>query len=439
MGKTGVALVLFACALLPQVADACTCVGGIPPCQTVWQASGVIEATVVSIETVEGPPMWENGPPISERLVRLKEVRTVLGAAPDAVATGFGGGDCGYDFRVGTRYLIVFHKRPSDGRMTAGICSPTQPASWPSPFRGYLEGLSKPSPGATLSGKVWLLHGTVDFSERRNEPLTGVQVRLSGPVQQQAESDRDGEFRFERLPAGDYTLVPELPSGRNELSPIQTSTLTLPNTHTCAAVTLTTAVNGILEGTVVDETGRPVPDAAINLRLAEPRNRAQPWYRFGKTDSTGTYRFDQLPPGRFVVGVNLSRGPHRASPFAITYARLGAGPTPEVIEIASGARQQLAPIVVRRLAPTVVTGEVRLEDGRLVAGATLGAKPAGERPVDLIDWGGKTGEQGTFAADLLQDVTYTIEARFGQMVGVVEIAAGSSRDPVVIRLKPRRE
>ena len=433
------AAVVLAALLRPPGAEACTCVGGIPPCQTVWNATGVVEATVSAIEMVEGPPMYENGPRILERRARLQNVRAVIGEATEDVSTGIGGGDCGYGFTVGTRYLIVLHKRPADGKITTSICSPTQPASWPSPFRSYLEGLSRPSPGATLSGKVWLLRGSVDFSERRNEPLAGVRVRLSGPVQQQAESDHDGEFRFDRLPAGDYTLVPELPIGRNELAPIRTSALTLPNTHACAAVTLTTAVNGVLEGSVVDESGRPVPDAAINLRQAEPQNRAQPEYRSGRTDATGTYRFEQLPPGRFVVGVNLSRGPHRASPFAIAYARLATGPAPDVIELASGARQQLAPIVVRRLRTIVVMGEVRLEDGRLVAGATLSAKPAGERPVNLIDWSGKTGEQGTFAADLLQDVTYTVEARFAQMVGVVEVAAGSSGDPVVIRLKPGRE
>jgi carboxypeptidase family protein len=436
--SVGAALVL-AFVLLPRVSEGCSCVTGIPPCQTVWNATGVVEATVTAIDSVESAPMWDGGPPMRERRVRLQNVQARIGNGTDEVVTGFGGGDCGYDFTVGTRYLIVFHRRPTDGKMTASICSPTQPASWPSAFRSYLDGLSTPSPGATVSGKVWLLRGAVDFSGQRNEPLPGVQVRLNGPVQQQAQSGRDGEFRFERLPAGDYTLVSELPSGRGELSPIRPSTLTLPNTHACGAVTLTTAVNGRIEGTVVDETGRPVPDASINLRPAELRRAGQMEYRFGKTGPDGTYWFDQLPPGRFVVGVNLSRGPHRASPFAITYARLASGATPDVVELASGARQPLAPIIVRRLAPVLVAGEVRLEDGRLVAGATLSAKPAGERPVNLIDWSGKTAEQGTFVAELLQDVTYTIEARFAQMVGVVEIVASSSGDPVVVRLKPRRE
>jgi hypothetical protein len=180
--------------------------------------------------------------------VRLQEVRTLTGESTDVVATGFGGGDCGYDFRVGTRYLIVTHKRPADGRATTSICSPTQPAAWSSSLKSYFENLSRPSAGATLSGTVRLRRGSTDFSGLRNEPVAGVRVLLDGPVQQRVESNRNGEFKFARLPAGDYTLTAEPPAGRMDLLPIPPRKLTLPNTHTCASVSLATAVNGGIEG-----------------------------------------------------------------------------------------------------------------------------------------------------------------------------------------------
>jgi hypothetical protein len=238
------AIVVLACLVLPRAAEGCSCALGIPPCRTVWNAAGVVEATVASIETVQGPPMSEKGPPIRERLVRLQDVRTLTGESTDVVATGFGGGDCGYDFRVGTRYLIVTHKRSTDGRATTSICSPTQPAAWSGPLKSYFENLSRPSPGATLSGTVRLLRGLTDLSGRPNVPVAGVRMLLDGPVQQRAESNRNGEFNFARLPAGDYTLTAEPPAGRLDLLPIPPRTLTLPNTHTCASVNLTTAVNG---------------------------------------------------------------------------------------------------------------------------------------------------------------------------------------------------
>ena len=50
-------VVFLSCLLISRGAAACTCLGGVPPCQSVWQADGVIEATVASIETVPGPPV----------------------------------------------------------------------------------------------------------------------------------------------------------------------------------------------------------------------------------------------------------------------------------------------------------------------------------------------------------------------------------------------
>jgi hypothetical protein len=77
------------------------------------------------------------------------------------------------------------------------------------------------------SGTVRLLRGSTGLAGRPNEPVAGVRVLLDGPVQQRAESNRNGEFKFARLPAGDYTLTAEPPAGRLDLLPIPARTLTL--------------------------------------------------------------------------------------------------------------------------------------------------------------------------------------------------------------------
>jgi len=313
----------------------------------VWEASGVVEATVASIETMQGPPMSENGPSIRERLVRLQDVRTVTGESTDVVATGFGGGDCGYDFRVGTRYLIVTHKRPTDGRATTSICSPTQPAAWSSPLKSYFENVSRPSPGATLSGTVRLRRGSTDLSGLRNEPVPGVRVLLDGPVQQRVESNRNGEFKFARLPAGDYTLTAEPPAGRMDLLPIPPRKLTLPNTHTCASVGLTTAVNRGIEGELgayvaKGGTRKTTPEAPGQLKgyletLSRPSPRAtissqiQAWKGPGRakiglplpgvelvltgpvrqtieSDAKGAFAFERLPVGEYLLTPEMPPG-----------------------------------------------------------------------------------------------------------------------------------
>jgi hypothetical protein len=104
--------------LLSQPAEACTCIA-TSPCASVWQASGIVEATVVAIEDSRA----------GELLVRLEGVRPIIGEPSDTVVTGADSAMCGYKFNVGTRYLIVMHRRQSDGRATTSICSPTQPVS----------------------------------------------------------------------------------------------------------------------------------------------------------------------------------------------------------------------------------------------------------------------------------------------------------------------
>ena len=52
------------------------------------------------------------------------------GKAWKFVDTGSGGGDCGFNFAVGSTYLVFAHRQPTKGRLSTGICSRTSLASW---------------------------------------------------------------------------------------------------------------------------------------------------------------------------------------------------------------------------------------------------------------------------------------------------------------------
>jgi hypothetical protein len=60
------------------------------------------------------------------RRVRLKVEQAFKGVKSGKVMlyTGWGGGDCGYDFRLGSRYLVYAHD--SWGSLYAGICGATK-------------------------------------------------------------------------------------------------------------------------------------------------------------------------------------------------------------------------------------------------------------------------------------------------------------------------
>lgn len=102
------------------------------------------------------------------------------------------------------------------------------------------------------------------------------------------------------------------------------------------AYRLRLAVDGTIEGAVVDAAGAPVAGVWLALRPAEQSPQDIPTSHPTRADELGRFAFCELPPGRYVVGVNLSLGPRRDSPYAITNAGDASG-KPEVIELGLGS------------------------------------------------------------------------------------------------------
>src|ERR1700676_2030717 len=53
-----------------------------------------------------------------------------------------------------------------------------------------------------------------------------------------------------------------------------------------------------ITGTVLDPSGASTPDAAVTLKQGSGSIRAQ-----GKTDASGKFRFDAVPPGTYSIGI----------------------------------------------------------------------------------------------------------------------------------------
>lgn len=119
----GAATLAAAMLSFPTAAAACSCAPSGPPCQAYFSTDAVFVATVQSITTRERPA---GDRPFERRLVRLAidgPSRGVTGTSVD-VWTGTGGGDCGFGFKEGLRY-VVYAYRQADGTLSTGICSRT--------------------------------------------------------------------------------------------------------------------------------------------------------------------------------------------------------------------------------------------------------------------------------------------------------------------------
>lgn len=434
-------IVVFACAdgWLSR-AVACSCKTVEPVCQTIWRANAVFDATVVSIEPHEGEPMPPLGRPYMERLVRLTDVKRWIGDPPDAVVTGNDAGDCGYDFKIGQRYLIGGYRRKYDGRIGTGICSITRPIEKAGEAIAFLESLSRPSTGGWIGGRVRMFGNEFDSrTQSERTPLSDVIITLGGPVRQTARTGASGEFRFGDLPPGEYRVSADLPVN---LRQVAQQVLNLPNVHACAAADFYTAVNGRIIGRLVDSSGQPVPHRGAQLRLAEPAAGQEVRYKDAYTDEGGFFQFDGVPPGRYLLGVNLSLGPRKDAPYPVTYfataapslTRAGA----EIITLDAAGFFNAGSIVLSKLGKRTLTGVVRRPDGSPVAKARVIAAPPSDRDRNYGSAAyAETDGEGRFTLDVLEATPYIVRVNAPDR-SQADVPVAADAATVAVTLQPRR-
>src|ERR1044072_7477855 len=96
------AAVLILTALAAR-ADACSCLDPGPPCQAYWNTDVVFVGTPLSVSQIEAD---RDGIKVLQRLFRFRVEEAMRGGVKVGeieVQTGAGGGDCGYDFQLGTK------------------------------------------------------------------------------------------------------------------------------------------------------------------------------------------------------------------------------------------------------------------------------------------------------------------------------------------------
>jgi len=107
---------------------ACTCSFVGPPCEEYWQSQAVFAGKVIKkstfyVEEGEGDSRYR----YQRMLVRFSIEQAFKGIVGDEVeiVTGMGGGDCGYHFEDGERYVVYAIRDGRDkSRLYSGICLP---------------------------------------------------------------------------------------------------------------------------------------------------------------------------------------------------------------------------------------------------------------------------------------------------------------------------
>lgn len=175
-----------------------------------------------------------------------------------------------------------------------------------------------------------------------------------------------------------------------------------------------------------------------------------------ETDTEGGYRMSKLPPGRYVVGVNLLDEPTDAMPFSATFYREPGSNEPSIIELGYGTHTKLEKLrLPSPLEKRQITGTIAWNDGRVPTDVSI---------VVCDDRAGRWREycrsfamrtDGGFSAAMFAGRTYKIKAtaadprgRWNRAtdqpippIGVAEVAVRLDGDYDALRLilVPRRE
>ncbi|HEX7957730.1 MAG TPA: carboxypeptidase regulatory-like domain-containing protein, partial [Pyrinomonadaceae bacterium] len=284
-------------------ADGCTCGGPGSACAAYGASDAVFVGTVTEIrskprnETSDLPPRTVT--------FSVEEAFSGVRGAEMQVATGFGGGDCGYAFVKGSRYLVYAHRSGSKALLYTGMCTRTALAHGAAEDLEFLRGLARRPPGATVNGSVrrWERNAP-EGTGRHAVGVEGVRVTLSGAGwAQELRTDAGGNFKAEGLQPGTYEATLHLPEGMTALEPVR---LLKAADKGCASADFLLTENGRIAGRVTDAEGRPAAGLSLTLADADGKNPELRYGRHARADAEGNYRFEGLPPGRYLLGVRFS-------------------------------------------------------------------------------------------------------------------------------------
>lgn len=151
-----------------------------------------------------------------------------------------------------------------------------------------------------LSGEpIKKAHVHLDYANRQHQP--------SGPRGYGGQADAAGNFRFEGVVAGEYSLSADRPGYLN--STYGSKAPNQPGTHLALApgqqlsdLNIALFPQGVISGRVVDEDGDPIQAIVQVFALSWKHGKQRLDPRGGtSTNDLGEYRLSELSPGRYYV------------------------------------------------------------------------------------------------------------------------------------------
>lgn len=384
-------------------AIACSCAGGMRPCEAYGDASAIFVGTVTLSTNIT---VKEAGYETTKRKVRFHVDRALknVESSDVEVVTNWGEAACGYGFRLGGQYVVYAYSENNETLATS-ICTRTRPLSEAAEDLEYLSGRSKAPPGGTISGEVRLRRREDEYPW---PPVNDVRILVKGADKQwEGKTDSEGKYSITGLRPGKYKVRLELPEGLSIYNPeVELDVFD----RGCRDAFFLAEPDTQITGKVLDAQGLSAADVLMELVPVTREVGKHP--EFVRTDKEGRYALKLVKPGRFYLGVRIvgSAGSTHV-PYPKTYYP-GVKDRSEatVITISEGQRIELNELMLpARFIERTLNGTVVDSDGTPEAGAVVWLKERQYEDSDM-PYRRETDSEGRFSYTVYEGIKYSLNA-----------------------------
>ena len=315
--KMRLAALLSLLLFLAVDARACSCAGNGATCGAIKPGGTMFLGEVMEARAIAVPMGFPGRSDLFTRnfVFRIRVLEAFAGG-PKAgelveIRTGGGGGDCGFGFTVGRRYLVdAYDLKPDneiaglrDVHLGTSICSRTQSEESAAILLKELRVALAHQRQPDLHGSVRALDSPYAYPGR---PLPDIAVSLTaerdGAVYR-TRTEADGTYSFAVLPPGAYLPNFILPEHQkliryNDTKPLRVLIPENDGTGLACHLDAQAGATGGVRVRVVDESGKVI-GGSVAARLAESSPRENSYG--SEWSDKGDFELEYLPDGDYIL------------------------------------------------------------------------------------------------------------------------------------------
>jgi hypothetical protein len=340
--------------------------------------------------------------------------------------------DCSLTFTTGERWLIYAMRDPKTNALHPIECSRSRKVEFASSDLRYLQALPESATKTRLAGSIAQYMPEWSRSYRYFKPLSGIKVTVTNQQGDSYEgySEADGFYEFAGLPPGKYKVHADIPKYLKVLDYGRKDVEVTLIERGCAEANISAISEGSINGKVTDREGKSVPNLRISLISADEKPDPVEYtvYVLKFTDEQGQFEIKELPPGNYLIGINIDNQPSGQAPFPGTfYPGVSTRSQATILTLAEG--EKISNLTLRlpaRLATRVIEGTLVYSDGQVVNQGYVHFSDSDKTRTYMIYATSKVSEDGRFSLRVLKDMAGWIHAygsehpkAFGQGISYV--------------------